>query len=161
MVDYHGEKPIPPHSPFYTHPPSSNEVVRMTTSANRSQSHFEKDIESGVETPLSTAENFSPFSKSLAVQSQTECTMWPSKQTLKQQKQATKSGKRNKRMCAPVLNAWADCTKRQKLFIKIAIALFVIGAAVGLGVGISVAVKGAYYTSDGQSQQVGVKPTDG
>lgn len=156
MADYHGEKPIPPHSPFYTHPPSSNEIVRMTQSANRSQSHLEKDVESGVETPFSHADGFSPFSKSLAVQSQTECTMWPSKQTLKQQNKATKTVKRNKRMCAPVLNAWSNCTKRQRLLIKIAIALFVIGAAVGLGVGISVAVKGAYYTSDGQSQQVGV-----
>lgn len=161
LVDHHGEKPIPPHSPFYTHPPSSNEVVRMTRSATRSQSHFEKDVESGVETPLSHSDGYSPFSKSLAVESQTECTMWPSKQTLKQQKQATKLGKRNQRMFAPVLNAWGDCTKRQRLIIKIAIALFVIGAAVGLGVGISVAVKGAYYTSDGQSQQVGVDPKEG
>lgn len=158
MVDYHGEKPVPPHSPFYTHPPSSNEVVRMSKSATRSQSYFEKDVESGVETPLSHADGFNPFSKSLAVQSQTECTMWPSKQTLKQQKHATKTVKRNKRMCAPVLNAWSDCTNRQRLFIKIAIAVLVIGAAVGLGVGISIAVKGAYYIGDGKSQQVGVDP---
>lgn len=161
MVDYLGEKPAPPHSPFYTHPPSSNEVVRMSKSATRSQSHFEKDVESGVETPLSHSDGFSPFSKNLAVQSQTECTMWPSKQTLKQQHQATKSGKRSKRVYAPVMNAWSNCTKRQRLLIKIVIALFVIGAAVGLGVGISVAVKGAYYTGDGKSQQVGVDPNEG
>lgn len=130
----------------------------MTRSATRSQSHFEKDVESGVETPLSHTDGSSPFSKSLAVESQTECTMWPSKQTLKQQKQATKLGKRKKGICAPVLNMWSDCTKRQRLLLKIVIALFVIGAAVGLGVGISIAVKGAYYTGDGKSQQVGVNP---
>lgn len=134
----------------------------MTKTTTRSQSHLEKDLESGVETPLSPAEGFSsPFSKNLAVQSQTECTMWPSKQTLKQQQQATKSGKRNKRVLAPVLNVWSNFTKRQRLLIKIFIALFVIGAAVGLGVGISVAVKGAYFTGDGKSQQVGVDPNQG
>ncbi|CZT18113.1 uncharacterized protein RCC_03953 [Ramularia collo-cygni] len=158
MVDYLGEKPIPPHSPFYTHPPSSNEVVRMTKSAATSRTHLEKDLENGPDTPLSHTDGFGPFSKNLAVQSQTECTMWPSKQTLKQQQQANKLGKRNKRACAPVLNTWSGFTKRQRLFIKIAIALFVLGAAVGLGVGISVAVKGAYFTGDGKSQQVGVIP---
>ncbi|EGP86154.1 unnamed protein product [Zymoseptoria tritici ST99CH_1A5] len=150
MQNYTGEKPILPHSPFYTHPPASNEVVNK-----HSLSVFEKDIESGNTTPLSRHDAANPFSKSLAVENSTECTMWPSKQTLRQQKQAQKSRKREKSAFAPVATRWANLSKKQKMASKILLALFLIGAAVALGVGISVAVKGAYYVSDGSSKAVG------
>lgn len=147
---YTGEKPIPAHSPFYTHPPASNEVVNK-----KSISVFEKDIESGPNTPFSKHDESNPFSKSLAVENSTECTMWPSKQTLRQQKQAQKSMKREKSACAPVAMQWSKLSKKQKLMSKIGLAVFLIGVAVALGVGISVAVKGAYYVSDGTSKTVG------
>jgi hypothetical protein len=81
--------------------------------------------------------------------------MWPSKQTLHKQKQAQKSRKREKSACAPVAVRWSRLSKKEKMISKIALAVFLIGVAVALGVGISVAVKGAYYVSNGASKTVG------
>jgi hypothetical protein len=141
MPAFMGEKPVPVQSPFYTHPPASNEVVNKPT-----YTVYEKDVESGLTTP---------FSKTLAVEHSTECTMWPSKKTLQQQKQAQKSCKRAKGACAPVARRWEKMSKKQKLLSKIGLAIFLIGVAVALGVGISIAVKGAYYVSNGNSKTVG------
>ena len=89
--------------------------------------------------------------------------MWPSKQTLIQEKQAEKKKRRNEQCCggcAPVRDRWAGLTKKQKLLIKIGIALFVVGVAVAIAVGISVAVNGTVYVSDGHTENI-PEPGDG
>jgi hypothetical protein len=81
--------------------------------------------------------------------------MWPSKQTLLQTRAAQKQQRRANRTCAPLRDRWVALTKRQRLMIKIATALLVVGIAVAIGVGISLAVNGTYYRADGSTTRVG------
>jgi len=52
------------------------------------------------------------------------------------------------------LCAFSELTKKQKLWVKIFIALFVLAAAVGLGVGISRAVGGGVWAGNGHNKQI-------
>lgn len=144
-------------SPFYTHPPASHEVIPSATK----KSHlnvYEKDLEAGNDAPLTpSSDDEHPFSKSLAIDHSKECTMWPSKQTLKEKYQAEKQKRRqNKGIKAlnPVRERWTALSSRNKLISKIVFALFIIGVAVALGVGISTAVKGTYYAGSGSNKGI-------
>lgn len=89
--------------------------------------------------------------------------MWPSKQTLIQSRKAEKKKRRDGKMCGgcgPVRDFWARFTKQQKLLIKIAFALFMIGVVVAIAVGITVAVNGTVYVSDGHTESI-PEPGDG
>lgn len=158
LSDY-DNRPIPPHSPFYQHPPASHEVVAhsRSNSGKLDTTVFEKDVEHGNATPLSPSSEEHPFGKNVAIVDNKECEMWPSKQTLKQKYQQAKKQRREQRggVFAPVANRWAKLNKKQKLWTKLAIALFLVGVAVAIGVGISVAVKGSYYVTDGSSKDIG------
>jgi len=152
------EKPVPPHSPFYQHPPASFERVHSRQSSKTNVGTYEKDLESGNATPL-TAEEENPFTKTITVDRNQECKMWPSKQTLMQTKMAEKRRKRDTASCAgciaPAKDFWQKFDKRQQLYLKIGIAVFLVGVAVAIGVGISKAVHGGYYTAGGDERPVG------
>jgi len=157
MSTQYAEQSIPINSPFYQHPPASFERVE---SRNASKSHLavdEKDLESGHATPLTGADEENPFTSKISVDINKECKMWPSKQTLMQQKTAEKRKRRDTRgflACGPVRDWCSRFDKRQRLMMKIALALFLVGVAVALGIGISKAVHGTYYSAHGQ-QNVG------
>ncbi|EME80386.1 uncharacterized protein MYCFIDRAFT_177329 [Pseudocercospora fijiensis CIRAD86] len=141
---------VPPHSPFYQHPPSSNELSLPLSATKHAKVHqvHEKDLESGNDTPL-TPHSYDehPFSAKTAVEHTKECQMWPSTQTLKQKYKEDKKQRRAARggCCMPVRAQWSKLGARNRILVKIAIAVLVIGIAVGLGVGISAAVKGSYF----------------
>ena len=83
--------------------------------------------------------------------------MWPSKQTLMQEKAAERQRKMSRkgvRGCAPARERWMGMSRKQKLIAKLLMALFIVGAIVGIAVGISVAVHGTYYSRHGQ-QDIG------
>lgn len=153
--DYGSGAPV--QSPFYTHPPASHEAIPAATKKSRLDV-YEKDLESGNDaplTPLSDDEN--PFSKRLAVDHNKECTMWPSKQTLKQKYQAEKQKRRQNKgikVLNPIREKWTAMSSRSKLIAKIMLALFIVGVAVALGVGISAAVKGTYYVGSGSNRSI-------
>ncbi|TKA27738.1 hypothetical protein B0A50_04839 [Salinomyces thailandicus] len=155
----YAEKPIPPHSPFYQHPPASFERIHSQQNSKTNIGFYEKDLESGHVTPLTTADDENPFTSKISVDRNVECRMWPSRQTLTQQKQAEKQKRRQIRGwagCAPLRQWWSSrFDRRQRLWVKIAIALFLVGVAVALGVGISKAVHGTYYSSGNGKQEVG------
>ncbi|KXT13130.1 hypothetical protein AC579_5621 [Pseudocercospora musae] len=150
---------VSPHSPFYQHPPSSNELPlpRPATKDGKVHQVYEKDLESGNDTPLTphTYEEH-PFSQKMALEHTQECQMWPSTQTLKQKYKEDKKQRRAARggCCMPVRTQWSKLGPRNRVLVKIAIAILVIGIAVALGVGISSAVKGSYFVNDGKSSQV-------
>ncbi|CAK3843490.1 hypothetical protein DOTSEDRAFT_75350 [Lecanosticta acicola] len=161
--DPYSAQPPSIQSPFYTHPPASNEVVPQhtkstSTSIKDTLAVFEKDVESGNATPLTPADEEDPFSRPINVESNKEDTMWPSKQTLKQKRKEERQLRRDRKGCtgcAPLRNHWSEMSRKQRLGVKIGIAAFLIGVAVALGVGISVAVKGTYYVADGSSKSIG------
>ena len=157
------ERRVPPHSPFYTHNPDSFERThsRQNSKANVA-AISEKDLESGLQTPL-TADAEHPFAGKVSVDCNKECRMWPSKQTLVQTRQAEKKKKREQQCCGgcgPVRDFWARFTKRQKLFLKIALTLFLLGVVVAIAVGITIAVNGSVYVSQGQQAKI-PEPGDG
>lgn len=147
--------PLPPHSPFYTHPPASHERVPATHQALAKAAYLtsEKDLEYGNVTPYTGAnDDENPFSKKLAVGSNNqECTMWPTHQTLRQTRLADKKQRRQGRTCGcgTVKHHWAGYTKNQRLAIRILIALVVIGAIVGVAVGITRSVNGGVWSDKG------------
>lgn len=151
------DKPLPPHSPFYQHPPASHERVQSIhhTPAKLAPSNSEKDLEYGNVTPYShLTDEENPFSNKIAVgASNPECTMWPTHQTLKQTRMADKKQRRQGRTCGcgVVRDHWAECTKKQRLAIRIFIALLVCGAIVGVAVGITRSVNGGVWSGKGSS----------
>lgn len=147
---------VPVQSPFYTHPPASHEVIPSEKKTHLNV--YEKDLEAGNDTPLTpSTDEEHPFSKRIGVEQNTEDTMWPSKQTLKQKYMAEKQQRRQQKgikVLVPVRERWAALSKRNKLIAKLLLGLFIIGLAVGLGVGISKAVQGSYYVKDGASKPI-------
>lgn len=139
--------PLPPHSPFYTHPPASHERVPAHQTPAKAALTSEKDLESGV-----NDDDENPFSKKYAVgTSNQECTMWPTHQTLRQTRLADKKQRRQNRTCGcgTIKHHWAGYTKNQRLIIRIFIALLVIGAIVGVAVGITRSVNGGVWSNKG------------
>jgi hypothetical protein len=146
--------PLPPNSPFYTHPPASHERVHQAP-AKAAHLTSEKDLEYGNITPYTGAGNDddeNPFSKKFAVGSnQQECTMWPTHQTLRQTRLEDKKQRRAARTCGcgTLKHHWAGYSKNQRLAIRILIALVTIGAIVGVAVGITRSVNGGVWSDKG------------
>lgn len=85
-----------------------------------------------------------------------ECTMWPTKQTLRNQDKAERAKRRAKRACGcNSMNAWwGSMTKKQRLWFKILVAAFLVAIACGLGIGISKAVGAGVFAGKGQSKPI-------
>ncbi|KAF2876323.1 hypothetical protein BDV95DRAFT_222638 [Massariosphaeria phaeospora] len=133
-----------PYSAFYKHP----DARRSTDgSAPPSKTHLgltvqERDLEAGP--PLSAASTQQP---KVSVDGRVkECTMWPSKQAVMDKRKTSKRA----RGC----NLFKNLNSKQRLWVKIVIALIIVAAAVGLGVGISRAVGGGVWSGDGQSKTI-------
>lgn len=174
MNHSYNEKPIPPHSPFYQHPPASFEKPPSTLRPQQTHSRqnsknglnvttFEKDLEGGYLTPQLTPlgqldDDGHPFTQRISIDpaANQECKMWPSRQTLMQTRAAEKKRRREVKHCAgivvPVRDRFNAMSKKQKLASKAALGVLLIGVAVAIGVGISVAVHGSYYSGNGQAQ---------
>lgn len=152
-------KPIPPHSPFYQHPPQSFEKVhsRQSSRTHVALAPNEKDLEIGASTPLAVQEDH-PFASKVSVDCSKECRMWPSKQTLMQDQEARRKQKHDQktlgRVTEPVTRFWNRMSKRQKLWIQIVVALLIIGVVVAIAVGITAAVNGSVYVGENRNKQI-------
>jgi hypothetical protein len=134
-----------PYSAFYKHPEARRSLD--ASSAPQSKIHldvhtFERDAEAGL--PLSAATTQQP--KSSVDGRVKECSMWPSRQAVIDQRKTYKRS----RGC----NLFKNLTGKQRLWIKIIIALIVVAAAVGLGVGISRAVGGGVWAGQGKNKEI-------
>ncbi|KAF2034637.1 hypothetical protein EK21DRAFT_85216 [Setomelanomma holmii] len=135
--------PTNPYSAFYKHPEARRSMD--ASSAPQSKTHLdvvERDLEGGL--PLSTATTQQP--KSSVDGRVKECTMWPSRQAVIDQRKTYK----RTRGC----NLFKNLTSKQRLWAKIVIALLVVAAAVGLGVGISRAVGGGVWAGQGKNKEI-------
>ncbi|QIX00261.1 hypothetical protein AMS68_005778 [Peltaster fructicola] len=140
---------------FYQHPPASHERVAKPQYLDKSHldiSVAEKGFGRDDLSPMSTTDK-NPFCSTISVNTNKECTMWPSRQTLATTKLSEKKKKRSSRFCAcaGVRHNWEQLHKNHRLTVRIVIALILIGAMIGLGVGISKAVHGSYYSGSGSS----------
>ncbi|MCJ1353644.1 MAG: hypothetical protein MMC33_003631 [Icmadophila ericetorum] len=114
-----------PCSAFYSHPTTRTSFEQLKIESKTHIEIYEKDLELGT-TPMrvSTEPINSPRNK--------DCSVWPGQERLLQQHLATK----RKRGCHPMRNL----SKQQKLFVKLVIAVLIVGGAIGIGIGISKAV---------------------
>ncbi|KAI7080676.1 hypothetical protein KC327_g3 [Hortaea werneckii] len=172
MAPAYSEKPIiPPHSPFYQHPPASFERVHSRQTSKNHLGVYEKDLESGnggnsLATPLTMpADDENPFTSKISIDANKECRMWPSRQTLTQQRAAQKTKRRAARGwagCAPLREWWTTrFTKRQRLWIRIAIALVLV-VIIPVGSGrrlVGVGVRGVRWTGGFSSDLKGIRRT--
>ncbi|KAJ4380034.1 hypothetical protein N0V86_004341 [Didymella sp. IMI 355093] len=138
-----------PYSAFYKHPDARRSFDNV--SAPQSKTHlevntFERDLETGVPLSAATTQQLPKNSVDGRVREVKECTMWPSRQAVLDKRKDHK----RKKGC----NLFQGLTSKQRLWIKVIIALLVIGAAVGLGVGISRAVGGGVWAGDGKSKEI-------
>ncbi|KAK6432194.1 hypothetical protein LTR95_011639 [Oleoguttula sp. CCFEE 5521] len=160
---YTDDKAVPPHSPFYQHPPASHERMPPQTPPSKKASTksftgvYEKDLESGPATPLSGNDELNPFTSKVSVDHNKECTMWPSRKTLELNRLAERKQKlgTKKMGFAGTRHRWATATSRQKWIVRIALAVVVVGAIVAIAVGVTHAVHGGVYSGEGQTKQIG------
>ncbi|KAH8731420.1 hypothetical protein GQ44DRAFT_327794 [Phaeosphaeriaceae sp. PMI808] len=144
----HKEMPIDssnPYSAFYKHPEARRSMDASSAPQSKTRldvSSLERDVEAGP--PLSAATTQQP--KSSVDGRVKECTMWPSRQAVIDQRKTYK----RTRGC----NLFKNLTNKQRLWVKIIIALVVVAAAVGLGVGISRAVGGGVWAGQGRSKEI-------
>lgn len=138
-----------PYSAFYKHPEARRSIDNV--SAAQSKTHlevntFERDLEAGIPLSAATTQQCPKVSVDGRVREVKDCTMWPSRQAVLEKRKDHK----RKKGC----NLFKGLTSKQRLWIKIIIALLVVGAAVGLGVGISRAVGGGVWAGDGKSKEI-------
>lgn len=128
-----------PFSAFYKHP----DARRSMDAAPQSKTHldvsvYDRDLESGV--PLSAATTQQP---KVSVDGRVkECTMWPSRQAIMEKKKLSQRAKG--------CSFFHSLSNKQRLWVKIIIALFLVAAAAGTGVGISKAVGGGVWKKPGE-----------
>lgn len=157
-ADYQNQRRVPPHSPFYQHRPDSIDRGHSRSNSKVNVALNEKDLEAGTTVPLAIhAPDAEPFTSKVSVDCNKECKMWPSKQTLMERRKAERRKKRDGKMCrgcAPVVDFWETKTKRERLVMKIVLALLCIGVVVGIAVGITIAVHGSVYVSDNRTAKI-------
>ncbi|KAL1611028.1 hypothetical protein SLS59_000665 [Nothophoma quercina] len=138
-----------PYSAFYKHPDARRSFDNVSVPQSKTHleiSTYERDLEAGVPLSAATTQQLPKVSVDGRVKEVKDCTMWPSRQAVLDKRRDHK----RKKGC----NLFQGLTSKQRLWIKIIIALLVIGAAVGLGVGISRAVGGGVWAGDGKSKEI-------
>lgn len=123
-----------PFSAFYLHP-----TTRTSFEQHKSESKVhirtqEQDLEAASST----------FPSSEATR---DSEVWPGKQQLKKRALTMK----NSKGCSPM----SGLTQTQKLWVKLLIALVVIGSAVGIGIGISKAVGAGVWKNNNSQNKIG------
>jgi hypothetical protein len=137
------ERETSPFSPFYNPAPT-----RYSLEAQKSESKqninvisaaYDTDVEACL-TPAQTRSNARIFKSNSG---NPECTVWPGQKAMKMKKKAMRKERNKHNLCA----CMAGLDKRTKIWIKVLIALIVVGTAVGVGVGVSKAVGGGVWKS--------------
>ncbi|KAJ9668771.1 hypothetical protein H2201_001016 [Coniosporium apollinis] len=145
--------PSNPFSAFYSHPTTRRSLEQQAASSKTQLDTYNHDLEAGSgllpPPPLSTITTQHTLPKSSIEGRPKECTVWPSKQTLREKAHEERCQTGN-----PIVRRWRNMDNRQRLWFKIVIALLVIAAAVGIGIGISRAVGGGVWAGQGKSKEI-------
>lgn len=131
-----------PFSPFYSHPTTRTSFEQHKCESKTNIHIYEKDLEAG-STPRIRQSSEPPRSVK-------DCTVWPGRRQLLE-----KSNERKRRSgCSPL----RKLTKNQRIWVKILIALIIVGAAIGIGVGVSRAVGSGVWKNINSQTRIGDDP---
>jgi len=125
--------------------------------------NVDTDLEKGSLSPMSSARHLTPSPlyspcRDYKVSSQVqECSVWPSKNTLKAKAHNEKSDRRAGN-CYGLTRQWGNMSKKQRLWAKILLAFCLLALVAGLGVGITRAVGGGVWS--GKSSQKTIPKDD-
>ncbi|KAK6848912.1 hypothetical protein PG995_012745 [Apiospora arundinis] len=112
---------------------TSMELGRNSSVSTPSTAHHLNPFDTDIEAARSS-DNLNLNRKSISAQpshqTNQDCSVWPGQDHWKRK---AKAAKRENRMC----NCLAHLSRRNRIIVKLLIAMLVIGAAVGVGVGIS------------------------
>ena len=123
-----------PFSAFYSHPTTRTSLEQHQSESKVNIKIYEQDLEVGSRI---VASSDIPRTKK-------DCTVWPGRHQLLEKRMKMEKN----RECNPMRNL----SKKQKLWIKILIAMVIVGAAVGLGIGISKATgSGVFKTTNSET----------
>ena len=139
LEDYNPSAHAKPHSPFYCHRPTrtSLEQLKNESRVTIHQSPSLQDLDAGNPPRLSSV------GKDEAIR------LWPGKHG-KVPKRTKHSTQRSGWSCS-----MERLSKRQRLLVKIMIAVLLVGGAVAIGVGVSKAVGGGVYKNANEDTQIG------
>ena len=126
-----------PFSAFYSHPTTRTSFEQAKSESRVNIKVYEQDLE---------AQSINPSTKEIAINVK-ECKVWPSAKSQYCNKNlgSVKQGR----------NPLKNLSKKQALLLKILIALFIIGVAIGLGIGISKAVGSGIWKNNNSQRPIG------
>ncbi|KAL9122392.1 MAG: hypothetical protein Q9187_001058 [Circinaria calcarea] len=128
-----------PFSPFYSHPTTRTSFEQHKCESKTNIQIYEKDLEAG-STPHIRQSSEPPRSVK-------ECTVWPGRHQLLEKSHEMERSKG----CSPLRRL----NKKQKTWVKILIAMMIVGAAVGIGVGVSKAVGAGVWKNINSRTMIG------
>ncbi|KAF2156845.1 hypothetical protein K461DRAFT_289218 [Myriangium duriaei CBS 260.36] len=144
----------PPTRPCPAARSTTHDLLKVDTAIANNNA----DLEKGLLAPQSSRSSaHSPLYEPCRVYSVNtqpqECTMWPSKRTLKTKAKQDKTHRRGS-TCFGLSKKWGSLTRKQRLWIRILLVLVVIALGVGVAIGISRAVGGGVYGGKKGTQQI-------
>ena len=129
-----------PFSAFYSHPTTRTSFEQHKSESKTNINVYEKDLELGSPSPR-IRQSLDP------ARSVHSCTVWPARRQLLEKHIAMKKSEG----CSPMRNL----SKKQRLWVKILIALLIVGGAIAIGVGVSKAVGAGVWKSINNQAQIG------
>lgn len=168
------------HTPFYALPSAQPSLQSLPSKKEPNVAVYETDLEanhhlgSELATPMVSSSNLDlPAARPMLSQATTamsgyrrsydaqarDCTVWPTKETLREKAKAQKAKEQQRTWCGPMKTKWASLQKKQRLWIRILVFLVIVAFAVGLGVGITKAVHGGVWAGKGESHTIPNTPT--
>lgn len=157
-------------SPFYDLPSAQPSIQSLPSNKEPEATVYEADLEAGGRqgvlnlTPLTSSSRLDlpPVQQTPSYattvmsgfKKNKECTVWPTKETLREKAKAQKAMDHQRHCCGSIRTKWANLTHKQRVWTRVVVLLLIIALAVGLGVGISRAVDGGVYAGSGQTTAI-------
>jgi hypothetical protein len=129
-----------PFSPFYRHSQTQSSLDALKSESKQNINVYDNDVEACLTKSKTNSLSPQQTGKTFGMtRTNKSCTVWPGTQQLKEQNKAARRARMNK------YNPMRNLDKKTKVWVKIAIALVVIGLILGVGLGISKAVGGGIW----------------
>jgi len=162
--------PATPSTPFYSIASAQPSLQSLPSKKEPNVAVYETDLEAGrpcdaTPTPLGSqsaldlpyalpvATNDSYYKRSFEGRTK-ECTIWPTKETLRDKAKAQKVKKQQKTWHGCLKTKWDDMSKKQRIWVRVLVLLVIVALAFGLGIGISRAVHAGIYAGKGETKPI-------